>query len=78
MNGLVVSSSTLFFVLLTVFSLSLVMGEEVLHFVAARVSSMAHAAVIGLLIGLYLYIDHKGFPAWLVLHIPSLKDFTLT
>jgi hypothetical protein len=78
MNGLVVSSSTLFFVLLTVFSLSLVMGEEVLHFVAARVGSMTHAAVIGLLIGLYLYIDHKGFPAWLVLHIPSLKDFTLT
>jgi hypothetical protein len=78
MNGLVVSSSTLFFVLLTVFSLSLVMGEEVLHFVAARVSNMTHAAFIGLLIGLYLYIDHKGFPAWIVVHIPSLKDFTLT
>lgn len=54
MNGLVLSSSTLIFVLLTVFSLSLVMGAEVLHFVAARVSNMTHAAFIGLLIGLYL------------------------
>jgi hypothetical protein len=78
MNALVISSSTLFFVLLTVLSLSLVMGEEVLRFASAHIGKLTHAVYFGLLIALYLYVDHKGFPAWLVVHIPTLKDLTLS